>query len=478
MHPRERFLWTWLAAAILMIVVTMDQTFDLSQRTNTARAEDKPPMDQADVKDRGFRIPAVVVDQSSELAIAGRANRKDLKARRPAGLGDLDSPEAIQRATDAAMIDLADPGPQVGTTRGAISRQEDGLARLQYLGDAAIDSMVAGAESPNPQVAKWCCVALGYRGLKGLAALKQALLSHPNAGVRAAAASSLGQTFQPDAVPALITALDDSDASVRASVLNSIMYPRDPRAIEPLRKHTDDPGMGHVAVQAIKHIQEEQGYAWWPPETLGLWQLCQNAHTLAGERFGDAERTRLIEGLKSANGTTVYTCLLALGHLDVRESVPEIQKVADSQIKFHVLAQIATPEAFDDLIRRLESPPSQPREVVILGLADGADRWAAPLLISLLDDPSLKVEARGNPLPFSRASLESWPEWHRAHSALFQFFGRHGLVGRVMNLYSGAPNDVPAEIARLKVWWQKNGADFVAGKNVPNPELTSVMWFH
>jgi len=68
-----------------------------------------------------------------------------------------------------------------------------------------------------------------------------------------------------------------------------------------------------------------------------------------------------------------------------------------------------------------------------------------------------------------------WPEWHRAHSALYAFFFRFGLPGRMMNLAAGQSNNVPEEITGLKEWWRAHARDFLAGRSVPNPELTSVM---
>lgn len=421
---------------------------------------------EADAKGKVFQIPASVIEQSRKLAAEWRQKRGDLKSRRPAGLSDLESPEGMRRAIDQSMAELADS-----------QKQYDGLAKLQYLGDAAFDALAEGTKSANPQVAKWCCVVLLHHGKKAVPALSLAIKSHPDPGVRDAAISSLGQTFQPDGVPALIEALNDPDPSVRNSAMSSIKYPRDKRAIEPLKRLVNTPGSGHVAEGAIQHILHEQGYAWWPPETLPLWQLYQDSQTIKRETFGDAEYKALIDGLNSANPTLVYHCLFALGNMDARQAVPAIMQVAESQMKFHVLAEIATPEAFEYLVQRLHSLHQQTREVAILGLADGGDRWAAPLLIALLDDASLKVPEVKDPMGLNgnRANFSlNWPEWHRAHSALFMFFSRFELKGKWINLANGQPDGkVSEEITRLKAWWQKHGADFLAGKPVPSPELTT-----
>jgi hypothetical protein len=123
-------------------------------------------------------------------------------------------------------------------------------------------------------------------------------------------------------------------------------------------------------------------------------------------------------------------------------------------------------------------------------LSEYADRWAAPLLMALLDDPSLRVAARQDHdqnIPNTLVIVKH-PETHRAHGSLYYFLGRFGLPGEVNN-YSwpgpsvdvkgeGPPHDVDKEMKRLKTWWTKHGADFLAGVEVPNPQLTSPPFFY
>ncbi|MDB5347878.1 MAG: outer membrane protein assembly complex YaeT protein [Schlesneria sp.] len=411
-----------------------------------------------------FQIPNEVLAQVRELAAASARKNENPKSHRPPGLEDLESPEAIKRAVDRAMLLVADR-----------EKYSDGLIQLRYLGDEAFDALVAGSKSENAQVAKWSCSALEHRGLKAVGPLSEALKSHPDSDVRSIAASALGQTFQPIVVPSLIAALEDSDPQVRTSVLHSIKYPRDARAIKPLKRFVYNPGTGHVAADAIRHIQSPQGYAWWPADKLDLCQLCWDAHTLKGERYRDAELNQLIAGLNSDDGTICYCCLFALGQLGSKESVSTIIQAPLSEMKFHALAEIATPEAIEYLIQRLHSLNPQTRELAIQGLANGADRWAAPLLIALLDDPALKVEARK--MEFTgRSSSDTWPEAHRAHSALYSLFSRFELTGEWRNLYANQTNNVPVEMVNLRAWWKQHGVDFLAGKKVPTPNLSSVSY--
>jgi HEAT repeat protein len=350
------------------------------------------------------------------------------------------------------------------------------MARLAYLGEKAFDALLRGTKSENPTVAKWCCVVLPHRGAKAVAPLIEVLKTSPNAGLRSVAALELGNTFQPRAVPALIEALDDPDSNVRSSAIHALMYQRDRRALEPLQRHVNDNGYGHVATMAINHIIEPQGYAFWPPERLDDRQLCEDAHTLKGESYGPAEFDRLIKLLDSPEWAVSTAGLLALAHLDVRPAVPAIIAIPASEMKFQALATIGTPEAFEHLVAALHSPRQDIRQAAINGLANGADRWSAPLLVALLNDASLRIEK--HPFPAPRGGESEWPEEHRAHSALYSFFSRFGLRGHFVNLAQGQSANIPEEVSRLKEWWKEHARDFVAGRDVPNPDLTAVMSFH
>jgi HEAT repeat protein len=138
----------------------------------------------------------------------------------------------------------------------------------------------------------------------------------------------------------------------------------------------------------------------------------------------------------------------------------------------HVLAQIATPQAVDLLMQNLEAADVPLRESALAGLAGGAGRWAAPLIVALLDDPSLAKAAR----QMEPLNVE-WPASHAAHSALHNYLARFGLPGSGwLNLRDGQTNDVPAEMTRARTWWREHGPEFLAGKDVPDPELSTVMY--
>jgi HEAT repeat protein len=405
-----------------------------------------------------FEIPQSSLRLARKAAAEELARRPTLASRRPTGLGDVSSPEAIQHAAAAALTDLADP-----------AKRDDAYQRLKYLGDEALGELIRGMKSDDVQLAAHCANLLEFRGLRAVAPLAEAVRSNPHPSVRQAAVGALAMTFQPASVEPLIVALDDADPNVRAAAASSIKYLRDARALAPLEKHVADPGYGHVAADAIKHIKQPQGYAWWPPELLDVKQLWHDAQALRGESFGEAEIARLESQINSEHWTVASDCLLALGSVGSRRSVPAIQ-TAKSTYKYLALAQIGTPEAIDFVIAALQSPDKEVRRVAIDELASGGGRWAAPLLIALLDDASLAVPAHKD-LP----SIE-WPASHRAHSALFNYLSRFGLPGKMVNLYNFQTNDVAAETESLRIWWEKHGRDFMSGHSVPNPDLTTVMY--
>ena len=135
---------------------------------------------------------------------------------------------------------------------------------------------------------------------------------------------------------------------------------------------------------------------------------------------------------------------------------------------------IASPQAVDYLLDVIQSPNEDPRGAAIDALGSQGGRWAVPVLIDLLDDPTLRTSHKGEPFPIA-AFDGIWPDGHRAHMALFNCLYRAGLEGNSINLATGERNDVNEEIKRLKAWWKEHGEDFLQGRPVPNPNITTVV---
>ena len=401
-------------------------------------------------------IPPEVQQQVQKAAAAFKAARGNLAARRPAALRGLrfDDPR-VAEISRQAVIDLAADD----------AKSSDAAQILAYLAELADDDVIAGTRSENGRIAARCCSLLMHRGPTVVAALIAAL-QHDDESVRSSAAISLGESGRPAAVQPLIDLLAREKNPV--SIIFALEALQDKRAIEPLRKHIAQPGYGHVAQQAIARLENPESYEAWPLESLPDRLICRNAATWRGELYGRPELDHLIELLNSANANIASEAALFLGKLHADAAVPALSRkwFGYSEI---ALTEIASTAAIDELFRRLHTPNPSLRNTTVSSLSSG-NRWSVPILIALLDDPTLRQEA-----PPSLMG-EKWPISHRAHSALWQLFRELGDRGRMVNLANEPAPNIEIEIDQLKVWWKEHGDDYLAGKEVPVPELTSV-WF-
>jgi HEAT repeat protein len=415
-----------------------------------------------------FRLPDAAIEQSHRLAAAELSKPKKPRDRRPAGLEDLVSPQAVQRAVEQAMRDLAK------LSQSERKWTSDPRTRLRYLGDRAFDALVDGIRDDNEVVAVQSCALLSTQGERAVPQLISVLGTHADQHVRAAAASALGQTYHPNAFQPLIDALEDESPIVRIDACSALGYFRDARAIAPLSKRVGDPN-GHIARNSIQYIRQPltEGPAYWPRQLLKVRKLTVDSRTLKGEQFGQPEIDVLTEHLQSKHWGVRIQCLHALAALNARQSIPQIIASRHCHSRDHVLAEMPTPAAVDALVEDLGSSDKQVKEIALSGIAGGGGRWAAPLLIAMLDDASLKRAAHEEEMGLVERSV-TWPESHLAHTALCQYFWEHGLPGEFRNLYQGETNDVAAEIVSLRKWWKQHGEDFIADRHVPNPKLTTI----
>ena len=426
------------------------------------------------------------------------------KPKRSAELEGITFPEDLERVIQESIRELGDPERKV---------QSRSVRKLRYLGEEAFDACVKALKSENPTVRKWAANILDWQGERAVPPLSHALHNDPDPRVRNQAAMSLGSTGSHKAVPALIDALNDTDFSVRMSAVNTLVHFRDKRAVEPLIRLLDPSEncqIRHFAAEKLVHIDykaakqallsaaaQEKGeenlrshflrlaeappsyaYAYWPPESADIVQLARDARTLAGERYGEAEIRQLISHINSPYGAVRSQCLVALGHLGAASAVPAIIEVLERKPRrrgaYRTLAEIATPEAIEYIIRAVRSADADTKKAAVRGLERGGGRWTVPLLIQLLDDPDLRVihpEDDSMPMPHMR-----WPDSHLAHISLFFRLWEVGLHGESKNLAGGGHFDVDKEIAGLKEWWSNYGEDFLKGKPVPTPKITSIYW--
>ena len=316
---------------------------------------------------------------------------------------------------------------------------------------------------------------------------------------------ALGQTYDPKATMALLPLLKKPDFGVQLRVINALAYLRGHETFEPLRELLDDDQIdsqlrdaaarsliqvdrhtGETAIEkviakekdeSVRHnlnvvLQSKGDWGYWPPDLLSLRQLTRDAQTIEGERFGNTEFEQFIRHIESDNWAVSSGCLYALGELGVESAVPAILKLDPHYwAGCNALAKLATSEAVRVLLDRVQSPDENIRSAAISALGTDGGKWAVPVLIELLDDPTLR---RSNRVFSSRP----WPDEHSAHAALRQCLYRAGLAGeKRVNLASGSGTfNVDKEIERAKTWWASFGNDFLAGRSVPDPGLSGVFW--
>jgi HEAT repeat protein len=453
----------FFGVAFVIVGLSTSGVCDANEPVSTQHLGNQQP------KNSGFRIPESQVKWANELAGASLEERIDLKRRRPHGLENLESSDARQRAVEEAMKELGHEDRQ---------RQEAAHARLKYLGEAALKALITGTQSDVPSVVMWSCDLLQFRGDQAVAPLSDVVKSSPKSSSRSIAVSSLGQTLHPSAIPVVIDALKDQDTSVKSAAIITLGYCQDLRAVTALQSLLDDRSVGYLIPNAIAQIESQNSNSW-PADALDLLQLCRDSATLKREGFGRLEHERLLVGLKSKHAVIRTKCLFALGDLRAADAVSDIIALTDrDSVKYVVLSEIGTSDAVNHVIRALNSDDASVRTSAIYGLQEGADRWAAPLLFALLADPSLIWKPEKEKTPAGLWHDVKWPVSHQAHTAIFSFLSRFGLAGEWRNLYLGQSNDVRQEIDRLQTeWWPKHGNDFVAGKQVPNPNLSTV-WYN
>jgi HEAT repeat protein len=440
-----------------------------------------------------FRLSEKVIKQAKE--IAKKESSTDLSKRRPEGLSKLDSETDIKKVIEESMKELGDDKREV---------QENGLRKLRYLGKLAFSDIVKGLESENKNVRQWCVSLLSNRGSEAVPYLSKVLRSELDKIIRASSASDLGQTYDTNAVPALLDALDDSDYFVQISAARALAYIKDKRAIEPLKKLIENTVVNgqvrNAAAEAIFRIDKEKGskviqdaiakeknefvrqnfnavlqstggYAYWPPDLLEIHQLVKDADTLAGESYSEKEIKRLLDYIDSSYWAVSSGCINALAKLNAGKTVPEIiARGSISSTFYSCLAQIASPEAVDYIVECIQSKDQALRERTIEGMGYGG-KWAVPILVELLNDTSLRRIHKSGILPAIDAFNGNWPDSHRAYDALFLCLSNQGLRGTSINLASGARLDIDEEIQRFKKWWNDYGEDFLQNKNVPNPNM-------
>jgi HEAT repeat protein len=452
----------------------------------------------------GERISETPWHKAVKQALETALKQVPQKRTRPEWLTGVESKEDLQRVISENLRDLGDPNLAVVLrARG----------RLEYLGAEAFDALVQVLRSENSSVRQWSAQLLRSRGEPAVQHLCKALRNDPYFAVRHDAARSLGWTFSPRAVPALIEALQDEHLQVRRSALLALTYLRDKRAVEPVIAAIESDTSGELselstvallrtdfdaARKILLRIAEKEAdrnlrsfylrkaqsesppqYPYWPPHLLHIHQLTKDVQTLAGEQFGEQEIQQLLAHIDSPDARVSGHCISALGQMRAVSAIPEIIELLERKplwFGYGSLAKMATPEAVRYIAKAVRSEDLKTRKAAVGGLGESAGRWAMPLLIRLLDDADLRTPALREGIIDGMAGGYHgyWPAQHMAHTSLVKCFGRVGLDAEAKNLATGAQFNVDEEVTGLKKWWQRHGQAFLEGKPVPKPKISRV----
>ena len=189
--------------------------------------------------------------QASPLGVpvAGLAERRSLLVARISRLLEArlpQSPAARLGWAAAALVGVV-------VTIAAAPRVSQGVAVVT----ATVDKTTVGetTQSPSPSPSDSAKKPVTATQDTGVVNALIARLKDENAGVRRAAAQSLGRLGDPRAVEPLIAVLADSDAEVRATVIDALADFEDPRAIAPIVALLKDPvtDVKHNALNALSH---------------------------------------------------------------------------------------------------------------------------------------------------------------------------------------------------------------------------------
>jgi HEAT repeat protein/beta-lactamase regulating signal transducer with metallopeptidase domain len=254
-----------------------------------------------------------------------------------------------------------------------------------------------------------------------------ARLKDENAGVRRAAAHSLGQLGDPRAVQPLIVVLADSDAEVRSAVVEALADLEDPRAIGPIAGLLKDPvtDVRHTALSALSHW--EQGVPTAPVVALlddpnadvrhEAVDLLDHLHA----RSAGSAIARLIHDPSSDVRSAVVRALGNLGAQSGAAVITEALGDADADVRqaaLGALNDLKAPIAEATLLNLMKDPNADVRQRAAELAGERSVNAAIPALRRLIDDPRGDVrEAAAEALghiadPAARQALQAALQSH------------------------------------------------------------------
>ena len=331
--------------------------------------------------------------QASPLGVpvAGMAEQRSLLLDRIARLDETGAHrQAAPRAvlTGAAVVLLAAIGaaaPGV-TQRGPATAV---TAHIAFQDPAAVISMDSAAAEPDPAV---------------IAALIERL-KDSDAGVRRAAASSLGNLQSKRATLPLIALLSDRDREVRVAAAHALGNIHDPRAINSLLELLRDPvvPVRHAALEALDNFEHEDIVPGpiLPALTDANADVRHRAAHLLGSIGDRAAVGPLLNALRDASADVRSAAAQALGEIKDASAANGLTAalkdgeadVRHAAIQALVELKVAVSEAA--LVDLLGDASADVRQSVIEIVRERPFPGAIAALVKLLDDTSsdVRVEA-------------------------------------------------------------------------------------
>ena len=197
----------------------------------------------------------------------------------------------------------------------------DALAKIGY---PAVPSLIRMFENVEEDVRRETERALVLIGEPAVKPLLDALI-HENAQVRRRAVQTLGLLQSPEALPAIISALKDSDPLVRQEAALSLSGYADPAAVTPLIELLKDEHgyirmaavealcmIGHDAIDPLIHALGD-----------GDEQLRQRA-SFALVTIGSPAVDHLIDSMQSENPAVTRSCAWILGRIGENKAIPHL----------------------------------------------------------------------------------------------------------------------------------------------------------
>jgi HEAT repeat protein/beta-lactamase regulating signal transducer with metallopeptidase domain len=249
-----------------------------------------------------------------------------------------------------------------------------------------------------------------------------ARLKDENAGVRRAAAQSLGRLRDPRAVLPLIAVLADSDGEVRSTAIEALANLEDPRAIGPIAGLLKDP-VTDVKRNALSALSRwEQGVPAAPVVALlddpdadvrhEAVHLLEHLHA----RSAGAAIARLIHDPSADVRSAVVQSLGNLGEQSGAAAITEALGDANADVRqaaLGALNDLHAPIAEATLINLMKDPNADVRQRAVQLAGERSVVAAIPTLRTLISDPRGDVreaatEALGHIAdPAARAALQA-----------------------------------------------------------------------